>query len=148
MESLNIIGIAVSTTNQNGQAAQDIGQLWGRFYGEDIPGKITNKAGDEVYSVYTDYESDYTGEYTTFIGFKVHSLDAVPEGLVGRTFEPQQFKKFTAKGTMPQAIVETWQQIWQNDETLHRSYRYDYELYGALSQNGENPEVDIFIGVN
>jgi len=31
---MKIIGISVRTTNQNGQAMQDIGNLWQRFFSE------------------------------------------------------------------------------------------------------------------
>ncbi len=146
MDTLQIIGISIETTNQNGQSARDLGQLWGRFYAEGILDKIANKADNDVYSIYTDYESDYTGKYTTIIGAKVTSLAHVPAGLVGRSFGPQNFKKFTAKGTMPQAVVDSWKEIWAQDKQLNRAYTYDYELYGDRCQN-ETPEVDIFIAV-
>lgn len=145
--SLKIIGISVKTTNQNGQAVMDIGQLWGKLYTENIIDKIPNKKGSDVYSIYTDYETDYTGNYTTIIGMEVSSLDVIPEGLIGREFQPQKFIQFTAKGEFPQAIAETWKEIWGKDAELNRSYTYDYEIYSAKSTNGENSEVDIFIAV-
>ncbi len=147
MSYLKIIGISITTTNENGKAAADLGQLWGRFYAEDIIAKIPAKLSNDVYSVYTDYESDYKGTYTTIIGLKVSSLDKIPDGLVGRAFEHQKFKQFTAKGVMPQAVAETWQEIWERDSELHRSYTYDFEVYGEKSRNGENSEVDIFIAI-
>ena len=147
MDTLQIIGISTETTNQDGKSAQDLGQLWGRFYAENIVEKIPNKAGNEVYSIYTDYESDYTGKYTTIIGTKVTSLADIPDGLIGRAFGKQNFKKFIAKGAMPDAVVTTWKEIWKKDKELNRSYTYDYEVYGEKSQNGGNSEVDILVGV-
>lgn len=145
--NFKIIGISIETTNENGQAIIDLGALWGTFYTENVIEKIPNKTGNEVYSVYTDYESDHTGKYTTIIGSPVSSLDLIPDGLVGRTFEGANFKKFIAKGTMPNAIAETWKEIWQKDKELNRSYTYDFEVYGEKSQNSENSEVEIFIAV-
>ncbi|MBN9293859.1 MAG: AraC family transcriptional regulator [Flavobacteriia bacterium] len=145
--NFKIIGISIETTNENGQAITDLGALWGKFYTENVIEKIPNKTGNEVYSVYTDYESDHTGKYTTIIGSPVSSLDLIPDGLVGRTFEGANFKKFTAKGSMPNAIAETWKEIWQKDKELNRSYTYDFEVYGEKSQNSENSEVEIFIAV-
>ncbi|RZK53872.1 MAG: AraC family transcriptional regulator [Pedobacter sp.] len=147
MNNLKIIGISVETTNQNGKAIEDLGKLWGKFYAENIIGKIPNKVSEEVYSIYTDYESDYNGKYTTIIGMAVSTLDEIPDGLVGRTFEVQDFKKFIAKGEMPNAVAKTWKDIWDEDEELNRSYLYDYEVYGSRSQNGETSEVDIYIGI-
>ena len=71
--------------------------------------KISNAVNSNVYAIYTDYESDYTGEYTTLLGLEVSSLDEIPSGLVGREFPKQNSKKFLAKGAMPQAVAEAWQ---------------------------------------
>ncbi len=144
-ESFKIIGISTETTNQAGKAAADLGQLWARFFAENIPDQIQNKISDEIYSIYTDYESDFTGKYTTVIGLKVNSLDNVPEGLSGREFAGENFTKYSAKGEMPNAAVETWQEIWSNDKSLNRKYTYDFEVYGEKSQNGLNSEVEIYI---
>jgi len=145
--NLKIIGISIETTNKNGQAAIDLGALWGKFYAENIIEKIPNRTGDEVYSVYTDYESDHTGKYTAIIGLPVSSLDVIPEGLIGRIFEGENFRKFTAKGPMPDAIAKTWKEIWTKDKELNRSYTYDFEVYGEKSHNGENSEAEIFIAI-
>ena len=36
LDAFNIIGISIETTNVNGQTAQDLGQLWGQFYSQNI----------------------------------------------------------------------------------------------------------------
>ena len=144
---MKIIGIETRTKNQNGQAMKDIGGLWNRFFSENIISKIPNPVNSNVYAIYTDYESDYTGEYTTLLGLEVSSLDEIPSGLVGREFPIQNFKRFLAKGAMPQAVAEAWQKIWEQDKELNRLYQYDYELYTEKSQQGDLSEVEIFIGV-
>lgn len=48
---------------------------------------------------------------------------------------------------MPNAVVETWKEIWANDATLKRTYLADFEVYGVKSQQGAESEVEIFIGV-
>jgi predicted transcriptional regulator YdeE len=141
------IGISTRTTNRNNQAEQDLGKLWGQFFSEKIIEKIPNKMSNNIVAVYTDYKSDYTEEYTTLIGVPVSTLDEIPNELTGRAFEADNFQKFTAKGTMPNAVVNTWINIWQQDKTLNRKYSYDFEVYGEQSNNGENSEVDIFISV-
>ncbi len=147
IEGFNIIGISVRTTNEGGKAAKDLGNLWSRFFAENIPAKITNIMSNEMYAIYTDYENDYMGEYTTLVGFKVSSLDDVPEGLTGRAFEGGSFKKFVAKGEMPDSVVNEWQKIWSADKELNRAYTYDYEVYGDKSQKGKDSEIDIYIAV-
>lgn len=147
IENFKIIGIAVETSNQNGQNAEDLGNLWGQFFSENLLESIPNSLGNEIYAIYTDYESDFRGSYTAILGLKVSSLDTIPEGLIGREFEGGNFKSFTATGIIPNAIIDTWEEIWTNDKELKRKYTYDFELYGAKSQNGANSEVEIFIAV-
>jgi len=97
LDAFNIIGIAIETTNAHGQAAQDLGQLWGQFYSQNIITQIPNKIGTEIYGIYTDFESDYRGKYTAIIGCKVSSLDDLPKGLIGRTIQGGTFQKYIAK---------------------------------------------------
>jgi len=79
---------------------------------------------------------------------KVSNLDAIPEGLIGREFHTENFTKFTAKGQMPQAVIDSWTNIWERDRELNRKYSYDFELYTDKSQKGENAEVEIYISTN
>lgn len=145
IENFKIIGIETETTNKNGKSAEDLSKLWEQFYGENIPSKIPNKINDEIYTIYTDYESDYRGKYKTIIGQRVSSLDEIPNGLIGREFNGGKYRKFVAKGQIPNAVVETWQEIWAKDKELNRKYTADFEVYGEISQNGKESEVEIFI---
>ena len=145
INDFKIIGISVRTTNQNNQSAQDIGNLWGQFYADKLFDKIPNKLSNDIYSIYTDYKSDFTGDYTTIVGLKVNSLDTIPEGLIGRQFPAGNFVQFIAKGQTPKAVLDTWTSIWEQDKELNRKYSYDFEVYGVKSQRGENSEVEIYI---
>ena len=146
--SFKIIGIGINTTNKDGKSGDDLNKLWEQFYAKNISEKITNKLGHEVYSVYTDYESDYTGNYKVVIGLKVDSLDRIPNGLIGMEIKGGKYLKFIAKGRMPNAVLETWQKIWVKDKELNRSYSADFEVYGEYSQNEDNSKVDIYIAIN
>ncbi len=145
INELKIIGIEVRTTNKDGQSAQDIGNLWGKFYSDNLLELIPNKLNNDIYSIYTDYKSDYKDEYTTIIGLQVSSLDNIPNGLTGKIFPAEIFEVFTAQGQMPKAVMDVWLDIWQRDAQLQRKYTYDFELYDEKSRNGENSEVKIFI---
>lgn len=146
LEAFNIIGISVRTTNENGQAGQDIPALWGRFMSEDVLAKIPNKIDDSIYSIYTEYESDFTKPYTTVLGCRVESLEDVPEGLVGFTFEGGDYCKITAKGDLNKGLIYgEWTKIWGMD--LKRAYTADFEVYGEKAQNPTDAEVDIFIAL-
>ncbi|MDY3530330.1 GyrI-like domain-containing protein, partial [Riemerella anatipestifer] len=137
-----VIGISIRTTNKDNKSKEDLGKLWGQFYAENIFEKIPNKVSDEIFSIYTDYKSNYTEEYTAIIGVPVSTLNEIPNGLVGREFEAENFQKFVAKGEMPNAVMNTWIDIWNRDEELNRKYTYDFEVYGENSQKGQDSEVE------
>nr|WP_068888159.1 GyrI-like domain-containing protein [Pedobacter panaciterrae] len=146
IETFSVIGITVRTSNQNGEGARDIPALWGRFYSEDIISKIPNKAGEDVYGLYTDYEGDYTKPYTTLIGCKVNSLREIPDGMTGLTINGGAYLKLTVKGDlMKGTVIEGWQKIWNTD--LKRTYVVDFEVYGEKAKNPEDAEVEIYVGV-
>ncbi len=145
--SFKVIGISVQTTNKNNKSGRDLGNLWDRFYKEDIINKIPNKESSEILSIYTDYKSDYLDDYTVILGVRVSNIDDVPDGLVGREFEEENFKKFVAKGKIPEAIQKTWINIWNDDSKLKRKYTYDFEVYGEKAKNPEDVEVDIFVAI-
>lgn len=143
--SFYLIGLAVRTTNQNNQAMKDIGELWGRFLSEDIPSQIPNKVSEDKYCVYTDYESDANGPYTTLLGYKVSSLDNIPKGLTGKEIPTAKYQVFSAKGKLPDIVIQTWQKIWSSE--INRAYTADFELYKADSVGPEIAEVETYVSV-
>ncbi len=147
IEPFYVIGLAIRTTNENAQAATDIGNLWGKFLAEDIKSVIPNKVDDTVYCLYTEYESDYTKPYTTILGCKVTNLDDVPEGMVGKSFEGGDYTKMSARGDLMKGlIVDKWNQIWNMD--LDRRYTVDFEVFGEKAQNPSDAEIDFLISIN
>ena len=58
METFYVIGVSVRTTNENGQMAQDIAQLWQTFMSGNYGEKVANIIDSSIYSVYTEYEGD------------------------------------------------------------------------------------------
>jgi predicted transcriptional regulator YdeE len=146
IEKFNVIGISVRTTNENGQAGQDIPALWNKFMTEGIANQIPNKIDNSLFCIYTEYEKDHTKPYTTILGCKVENLNTIPNGMVGKTFEEATYKKHIAKGNILQGMVfDQWTKIWNSD--LDRTFTSDFEVYGEKAQNIENAEVDIFIAV-
>jgi len=146
IEPFNIIGIAIRTTNENGQASQDIAELWQKFLSEKIIDKIPNKVSTEIYSLYTEYEGDHMKPYTTLLGCKVENLTDVPTGMLGKSFDGGQYIKTSAKGDlMLGLIVNHWSNIFQMD--LNRNYDADFEVFGEKAQDPSNAEVDFYVGI-
>lgn len=146
IETFNVIGISVRTTNENGTSAQDIPALWNKFTTEGIQQKISGKISEDIFCIYTDYEKDHTKPYTTILGCKVESLDNIPENMVGKTIESADYEELIAKGNLSDGIVYSkWLEIWNSN--LDRVFTADFEVYGEKVQNPENAEVDIYIAL-
>lgn len=141
-----IVGISTITTNADGRSASDIGALWQKFYSEEVMNKVPHKLSSDIYAVYTDYETNYTGNYTIILGLR-STASVAPEGLIIRKFTGGRFVRFIAKGDMPASLIGTWQQIWADDEHLSRRYDYDFEVYGDKSNAGADSEIDIYVSV-
>ena len=146
IEPFKIIGISIRTTNENGQASQEIAELWQRFMSENVISKIPNKIDNTVYSLYTEYESDHTKPYTTILGCKVENLDNLPNGMVGKSFDGGTYSKSTAKGDLMQGlVVHQWSKIFEME--LDRTYDADFEIFGEKAQNPTDAEVEFYVGI-
>jgi predicted transcriptional regulator YdeE len=146
IQPFNVIGIAVRTTNENGQSGKDIPALWNRFITEGIIHQIPNKIDTALYCIYTEYEKDHTKPYTTILGCKVSSLEDIPAGMKGTSFEEGPYEKITAKGNIQEGLVfNEWLKIWES--AMPRAFTADYEVYGTKASDPENAEVDIFIAI-
>lgn len=149
-----IIGIKTRTNNQ-----LEINSLEGKifpivkqYFHQNIAATIPNRIHpDTTFCIYTDYESDYHGDYTYFIGEEVDSFESIPDSLETLIIPAQSYIKFTnGPGSMPDVVQKPWQQIWQmSPEVLGgiRSYIADFEIYDERSQDHQNIVLDIYIGI-
>ena len=146
IEPFKIIGVAIRTTNENGQSIKDIGAMWEKCIAQNIFDKIPNKVGYEMYSVYTDYEGDHTKPYMAIAGCKVYNLDEIPEGMIGKSFEGGTYQKSTAKGDLMDGfIAKEWNKIIAMD--LDRTYQADFEIFGEKARNPADAEVEFYVGI-
>ncbi|MGG5507971.1 MULTISPECIES: GyrI-like domain-containing protein [unclassified Myroides] len=144
---LFIIGLAIRTTNENNQAAIDIPTLWSDFHSQQIKTRIPNLVNDNIYAIYTDYESDFTASYTTIIGCQVHSLASIPSGMVAHTIPSGSYTKIVAQGNlMDNIVLNEWIKIW-NTPDYPRAYTSDFEVYGPKAQDPNQAEVEIYLAI-
>jgi len=127
LSPFTIAGIAVRTTNADGQAQKDIGMLWQTFMQKQVLQSIPNRVSDEVYSLYTGYEGDFKAPYTTIIGCKVSATDGLPDGLIYKAVPANNYQVYKPVGELPGSIMQTWVYIWQSN--IHRAYTADFDLY-------------------
>jgi predicted transcriptional regulator YdeE len=141
-----IIGIAMRTTNENGQSMRDIPALWEKFLTENIMANIPGKADQAIYCVYTDYEKDHTRPYTTIIGCKVDPETSAPAGTTAKEITGGKYEQRAAHGKLMEgAVYQEWVKIWNSD--IPRTYTADFEVYGEKAQDPGNATVDIFLAV-
>jgi len=123
----------------------DIGDLWTRFMGENLAQQIGNKISDDVYCVYTEYETDHTGYYTAVLGCAVNSLDEILNDFTNATIPAGTYKIYSLAGKFPDNISEAWRQIW--GEAIARAYTADFDLYTADPKRFEETEAKIYIAI-
>ncbi len=145
LNSFKLIGLKLphKTTNKDGKSAIDCGNLWQKFETQNFKDQIPDKINNNIYAVYFDYVGDYNAPFSYFIGCKVPMKTPTPEGLDYLLIPSKNYKKFTAKGVMPQCISNAWKHIW--DTVTERAYLYDFEVYDERSSDWNNAEIDIFI---
>jgi len=142
VQAKEITGLQVRTKNADemNPETQQIAPLWGRFYSEVLPILVE---GATVYGVYHNYASDAQGEFDVLVG--ADSLE-VTEEMKSVELQAGKYLMFPVKGELPQAIIDTWMQIWAyfEDPSIdeRRAYETDFELYKSAD------EVEIYIGVH
>jgi predicted transcriptional regulator YdeE len=149
-----IVGIKVRTNNQLEANHLDgkIFPIVKRYFHQNVAAGIPNRVHPgTTLCIYTDYESNYQGDYTYFIGEEVNSFESVPAGLESLTIPAQKYTKFTnGPGSMPDVVRKPWQQIWQmtpDELGGDRSYVADFEVYDERARDHQNIVLDIYIGI-
>jgi predicted transcriptional regulator YdeE len=124
MKNFSISGSSIRTNNTL-EASHDgkIPALWGQFYtSQTVP-------AERVYGVYSDYESDASGEFTVTVGTKSDELNKSDTSIKSGTY-----LVFPANGLMPAAIIDAWKAVWEHfsqAQPYERSYETDFEEYSG-----------------
>lgn len=145
LDKFTIVGIAVRTTNQEGKSQSDIGKLWESFFQKEVLKAIPNKLSEDIYCIYTDYESDYTGEYTTILGCQVSSIENVPADFIIKEIPECTYYKYISEGELVSAVGKTWSHIWKSD--IDRKYLADFDIYGDEARDPKNARIITFLSV-
>lgn len=145
LEGFSVVGISVRTSNKNKQAAKDIKELWKDFTRNNVANDINNRLSDDVYCIYTDYESDKDGTYTAILGFKVDNTNDITGEYDYKDIPGGKYYKFVAEGELPESIDKAWEYIWQSD--INREYLADFEIYSPETRNHKKAKVPIYLSV-
>lgn len=133
-----VVGVTVRTNNAKEAGGQgEIPQLWQNAIQNNTLDQIPNKAGDEMYVVYSDYASDNTGDYNYTLGYRVTSANKIPDGMVAKTIHAGKYAILTSEQGPPQEVIPAlWQRI--NSMTPQqlggaRAYETDFESYAPIT---------------
>lgn len=149
--AFDVIGIETRTNN----AAESTGngaipKQWQRFFVEGVLDRIPDKSEQSIIVVYTNYASDWNGDYSYILGAKVKPGTKAPEGMVAVTVPAGKYAEFeSARGSGQTVLPEAWKQIWtyfQQPGRPARSYKTDFEHYEYPSDQA-NVQAHIFLGV-
>lgn len=146
-EAINCQGITVRTSNaEEMMAGQEnspakIASLWQAFQNQ-----FGNKINDttQIYGVYHNYESDLHGKFdvTACVAVDEKSLESELPTITLPTGTYLVFKK---QGSMPQAVIDAWGEVWDYFTSTHcqhsRKYDVDFEKYIG------NNTIEIYIGI-
>ncbi|PCC10379.1 GyrI-like domain-containing protein [Pseudoalteromonas sp. JB197] len=142
LPSITLTGLKVRTCNADemNSGTAKITELWQKF-GDKHGQQLTKNT--KTYGVYTNYESDVTGEFDVIAC--CDDLSIGDQKSVKVTTEAGSYLVFNGTGEMPDAVIDLWGEIWQyfssDDCRFIRTYSSDYEYYKSAD------EVEIAIAV-
>lgn len=141
IKKLMISGISVVTNNEFEMSEENgkIAGLWEEYFQKDIYKKTFDKANsDFMYGVYSNYESNASGNYKVTVGVEVTK----PKNAI--VIEDKKYLVFSKQGELPMVVVELWEEIWdyfeKNSEYV-RAFEIDFEKYA------KEDEVEIYVSI-
>lgn len=152
LSSFSVAGYSTRTNNNiESTAASRIAQLWHSFMRDNPAALLSEKLGDEIYAVYSQYATDHNGDYTLTLGYKVPSEITTPAGLVTAKVPAGRYVILSSEvGPAASVVPSLWQKIWSMTPSELggvRSYQSDFELYDSRSANPQQAQVDIYLGL-
>ncbi len=151
-EAQFVVGLVTRTTNaaESTPTTVRLGRLRQRVFSERVLDRVPRSVDPTaLHAVLTDYESDEHGEYTQVVGVAASPSGRLPAGLVGVTIPAGRYMLFTACGPMPDALITTWQAIWDyfaGRPSVERAYTTDYEAHRG-SADPEASVVEVYVAI-
>lgn len=154
-EAIKLVGISVRTSY-----LQELDKMQGKifpcvqqYFHQALFEKILHRINPgTTFCAYTDYESDYQGAYTYFIGEEVKAFDhPLPDGFSTLNIPRQRYAKFTTQpAPLPDVLVNAWKAIWEMTPAElggQRGYQTDFEIYDERAADHQNIVLDVYVGV-
>ncbi|EAC6873545.1 effector binding domain-containing protein [Listeria monocytogenes] len=123
-ENKEIFGKKIRANNAN---FSPIAELWGEV--------MVNKPAGDIFAVYSNYASDYKGDYDLLVGTR--DWDEQQSVII----EPGEYVVFSVDNANHKGVEKVWQEIWARDSELKRAYKTDFEWYHTSGK------IDIYISI-
>ena len=141
VKKLMVSGISTVTNNQLEMSEENgkIAQLWEDYFAKDVYKKTFDKSNsDFMYGVYSNYDSDVSGNYKVTVGVEVtKAKNAI-------VIEDKKYLVFTKQGELPMVVVELWEKIWdyfEKNSDYERAFEIDFEKYA------KEDEIEIYVSI-
>ena len=152
-KEFTVIGIEARTNNSKEMTGTGIIPKQGeKFFKDNVLARIPDKVDSNIVVVYSNYQSDNTGDYDYLIGAKVSDASVIPSGMVAERVPVGKYAVFTtAAGPVGKVVSEKWQEILDLESKSRlggtRAYKADFEIYDQRSRDPQNSQVDVYIGL-
>jgi predicted transcriptional regulator YdeE len=161
-------GVTIETSNLEQQEKGTITHVIQYYFNTNIPAMLENRKSPGItLAIYTNYESNYQGNYLYGIGEEIVRKTSVEEALEHTLHKKisltnpdikniripggKYLKITTPTGPMMEVAMQTWQAIWKAEEdgTLGatRTYNVDFEIWGEGTKDPNNAYWDIYLGI-
>ncbi|HCM8928427.1 TPA: GyrI-like domain-containing protein [Salmonella enterica subsp. enterica serovar Paratyphi B] len=136
INGIQLTGLSVRTTNvqESHASTAKIAGLWEKFMAEVSPELSDNS---EVYGVYTNYASDFTGAFDV-VACASHLSPEKSDNSVQLNLVPGRYLTFSSKGQMPDIVINLWREIWNyfsaENCPYSRAYTTDFEFYKSENE--------------
>lgn len=153
-------GLRKRTTMRSNQQFQDIPELWGRYFAQNLPAVIPDQSrpGTTV-GVYSDW--DYDEAFNLTIGAPVAAGNGTQPG--SASGEPQdaqelidieipagKYTVFTIPGSAPEDLIAGWKYIyatWMPNTKNEREFGVDFDLFDERFTDGPDALSEIYIPI-
>ncbi|ECP4564596.1 AraC family transcriptional regulator [Listeria monocytogenes] len=123
-ENKEIFGKKIRANNAN---FSPIAELWGEV--------MVDKPAGDIFAVYSNYASDYKGDYDLLVGTR--DWDEQQSVVI----EPGEYVVFSVDNANHKGVEKVWKEVWARNSELKRAYKMDFEWYHTSGK------IEIYISI-
>lgn len=151
---MQIVGVEIRTNNALEMSGKGkIPTLWKHVRSESLLDAVPQVAEPgTILAVYSDYQNGAEGDYSFLVGVQITRTDgAVPAGMISKSIPASRVAKLTtAVGSLPDIVIQLWQQIWKMSPSElggRRQFGVDIERYDARAKDDSHARVEVTLSI-